>query len=145
MNIRQIIFTGASFVILSAAILSFYFFYLALFPVKILEVKNSPVPATDRVVAGQTVTFEIDYCKHQKIRSHLEIVFEGSTIVPSVAAITSLPVGCNDNYKLPVSLPNSIPLGTRKALFVVRYEINSFHTERYEFESQPFEVVQSSE
>jgi len=130
-SILTIVFTGL-FVL--------YFFYLLIFPLKIMEIKSFKTKE-DSYRRGEAPIFIMDYCKYANISGHVE-----PELINGIHYIlddfgTSLPVGCKVVDYLGGPIAEEIPPGKYKFKFTLIYKVNVLRTVRYEYLSNQFEIL----
>jgi hypothetical protein len=130
--------------ILVAAILSFYFFYSILAPVKILEIRKTPsIVQPSEIVAGDTIEIQVDYCKHKLIFADLKIIFNGPVVVQSLQSQTKLDVGCHTNGRIPIVTPATLPSGQWSVTMRFEYQVNGFRREVIDVQTEKFFVQEN--
>jgi len=125
---------------------------LALYPWKGIEIYNQPyVLDDDNIVAGEWISYYIDYCRFTDVDSHVIHELEdqqGNTRRVSGDAKVSatdgirLSEGCGQLTKS-VYIPPHIPPDTYRLVESVSYDINPFHTSSYQFKTDWFVVNQA--
>lgn len=127
-----------------ALILSFYYFYLVLAPIKILEIRKTPsiVQPLD-IIAGDTIEIEIDYCKYKEIYADLSILFLGPVVVESLQTQTTLPTGCHANGRIPIVTPTTLPTGQWSITMRFVYQVNGVRREVIDVETEKFNVTEN--
>jgi hypothetical protein len=127
-----------------AAVALGVFYYWALTPMDIIQIKNSPVeirPPQNTVGNAEILTH--NFCKLTDDHGTLRISFVG------VATENFLPISqenspkqCNDKLEFPILIPQTLAPGKYHVHFKATYKPNPIRTVIEEWDSQSFEVVQ---
>lgn len=122
------------------SILISLFIYWSLQPFKpVLEINNMKVQ--DRVVAGEPVLLEYDYCKHQDTISGSVTRYFKDTIIIYLPNIQSnVKKGCGHVVQQ-IDTPKNMSADTYALNFEISYKINPIVDKTYYFETPEFEVV----
>jgi hypothetical protein len=144
-NLSKILTRGAFHLTLWSTIILFYVFYKLLVPIKILDIKDVPIPVTPLVVEqGGTISFVTEYCKYVDIPSIITVSFINHTLTPSLVTLRNFPTGCHVG-KLDIQVPRMINPNKYKLLIFIDYNVSNLRKEHYQFFSEEFEVVATRE
>lgn len=139
---HQFFYRLATFIILLAAGVGLYYFYLLFFPPRVTDLTN--IQVSPKVVhAGQTLVVEADYCKKVDAVSVLIRDFSQvggqNVVIPLTRVASTDPVGCGKfvNY---VMIPTKLPKGTYRVDLTFEYQANPIRTVYEEFKSPMFEI-----
>lgn len=132
-------------VIVTAALLSFWFFWKVLFPPKILELKSDHLKVSaSEVAAGETISFALDYCKHKQIPSNIIISFVDGQLVNSFATVRNLPIGCHTE-QLHINVPLNMNPDEYHLEIEITYKGGFFRDEVHQLMTDTFKVLPAKE
>lgn len=139
-KINFIFYRISIIILVIAATIALYYFYLIFFPAKILKINNIKFLFPEQNVRpGDRIKMTIDYCKAFSYRSFITVAFIDGLLVPEMSTITNFPVGCHViSFGVPV--PLDITPGKWRMIFTVEYNANTFVKEHHEVESDEFFV-----
>jgi hypothetical protein len=126
--------------VFSTAAILLYISYLIFAPIKVLEIKDVDVEPKP-VYAGQEVSILLDYCKSQNINANVTITYDGEPALPTFGTAIRLPVGCHNDFKIPVIVPLSTPAGPRSMTIKHVYRTNPLHIEEVTYQTPQFRVL----
>lgn len=130
--------------ILSAAIV-LYLSYLLLWPIHILDMKTVPLKVkTPKVRAGEALVLELNYCKNAHVSAINTYSFLDHNAVPSIVNRSNLPVGCHKR-EVEIITPIIIIPGKYSLLYTAEYQVNPLRPEKYQWESEQFEILPASD
>lgn len=117
--------------------------YWLLMPVKVLEIKKLPVPASqpEDIQSGRLVKFTFDYCKYYDTHGVVErtLISERAIVMlPTYPEFT--PKGC-DVIEAPVILPYTIATQTFHIHYKVTYQVNPVKEVVEEFDTENFKIL----
>jgi hypothetical protein len=125
-------------VLFSTWLLVLYMAYLMLYPITISTVTNYKI-LNDKVKQGETITYEIDYCKYSDIQGQRDRAFINDIVYTITPDTTNVPTGCHKAVNT-INIPRELPPGVYKVRNTISYRINPFRTEQTSFTSNEFEV-----
>ena len=109
---------------------------------------TSPMPIVgDNFSPGDTVGYEIDYCKHfdRPFVLTRELVRQDDRLdiigLPTYGTGTPLPSGCHKVVSNSIRLPIDLDPGLYKTVVHIRYDLNPIKTLHIEFETTTFNVI----
>ena len=117
-----------------------YIGYQLFYPVIPFVINTIPVKViTKEVKPGDTLIYEVDYCRYDGRTATVYRSFLGETNIatPSVASVSVL--GCH-TAKIPISVPDVTPPGTYHLGVNVKFQINPLRTETVSFHTEDFIV-----
>lgn len=128
-------------VIILAALFSFFFFYQVFFPPKVIDIKTQPLKIkTPRIMAGEKVSFEIDYCKYQPRTSNLTVTYVNGEVVSSFITARNLPTGCHKTT-IDVAVPVALKADEYHLELIFEYKGGFFgRSEIHELRTETFKV-----
>lgn len=138
-------------VILASITYSVVVTWLAFKPVRVIEVFNAPFemvdPATgeakNQFNAGDRVGFKVSMCKYMTAQGEITFNLHDTIITSYPVVRTDARKGeCPKNFiETSVVLPKNAGSGEYYVSMILKYQINPFRIETYQFETQRFEVI----
>lgn len=129
------------YISIMAACMVLYISYLLLIPIHVIDMKTLPIPVkTKKVVQGEALIIEVNYCKHVKVSALNTYSFLNHNAVPSITNRSNLPVGCH-HREIELVTPLILLPGKYSLLYSAEYQVNSLRNEKYQWESEMFEVL----
>lgn len=105
----------------------------------VLEINNMKVQ--DRIVAGEPVLLEYDYCKHQDtISGSITRYFKDTVIVYLPNIQSNVQKGCGHVIQQ-IDTPKNMSPDTYTLNFEISYKINPIVDKTYYFETPKFQVI----
>ena len=135
------LFRILTFVIFSASgLMILLLIYWLLQPLKpVLEIHNMKVQ--DKIVAGEPVLLEYDYCKHSDtISGSITRYFKDTVIVYLPNVQSNVQKGCGHVIQQ-IDTPKNMSPDMYTLNFEISYKVNPIKTVTYYFESPQFEVI----
>lgn len=136
-------YIAAALLLVSLSIIALILFW-TLYPFRVLEIRNSPVPVVEeRVEAGKLVYALHNYCKFSDAEGLLErrIVSDSTSLaLPGIPERTK--AECRNEVLVPAVVPPQARPGTYRIHHKVTYKVNPLKSLVYEWDSQPFRVVE---
>lgn len=118
-----------------------YVIWLIIWPIEAMHVNVQPsIILTPEVRAGETVSFELDYCRFTNVPSTLSRSIRGDNVYHLEPFTTVGKKGCREMV-VSVVLPEDITVGTYYILTVNETQVNPLHRIVTPFETQPFTVI----
>jgi hypothetical protein len=137
------IFKIISYITLTGTmVLMFYAIYLLIFPLKVMDIKNSNAIKTDQAVykVGDKIGYTIEYCKYVSAPGtlHRTLVDEIVTTYPDFSS--NLPIGCHTTEKKDLVVP-SVSDGTYHLETTATHRVNILRTIETSWRSEDFQIV----
>lgn len=105
----------------------------------VLEINNMKVQ--EKIVAGEPVLLEYDYCKHQDtISGSITRYFKDTVIVYLPNIQSNVQKGCGHVIQQ-IDIPKNMSPDTYTLNFEISYKINPIVDKTYYFETPQFEVI----
>lgn len=128
-------------VVITAALLSFWFFYQVFFPTKILDIKGDNFPVKYKEIrAGDKQSFEVQYCKYKNVSSNIQLSFIDGQLVSSFNTVRNFSIGCQKR-QLDVNVPATLKEDTYYIEIQITYAGGFFGDEHHEFRTERFTVL----
>lgn len=119
-----------------------YVIYLIVWPIEAIHVNVEPARILTPIVkAGDTVTFELDYCRYTDVPSTLSRSIRGKSVYHYEPFTTVGKPGCRI-LDISVVLPEDIKPGSYYILTINETQVNQLHKITTPFETEPFTVVE---
>jgi len=123
------------------AIVTAYFFYWTLYPFKVVEINNNPVPVAEKVVRqGGPITYTVNFCRFTDVPAVSTRVYVDGIEFYTPAIISQFPVGCYLK-SFTATVPDSLPPGEYHLEIRNAYQINKLREVPITFETQKFTVI----
>lgn len=130
-------------VLLLAAGILVYIYYLLFMPIKVIVPTTQPYPVTDTTVQrGKTLTYIADYCKFIDAPAEVTRSFSDGLSFATPQTTTNLPNGCH-KQQVTIEVPKSIPPGTYRLDIQLDYHLNPLRTASYHFKTVDFSVIRN--
>jgi len=116
--------------------------YWLIHPYQPIVFNKLPFKVDKKVIkAGEELTYNIDYCKHNSIIPNITRYFVDEIVylLPPVTALAKNS-GCHTN-KILVSIPPTLPPSTYYLKLNYRYQVNPIRTIDVIAETEKFEVI----
>lgn len=126
--------------------LIFYVSFLLWWPVKTIEVKDSPMPivGSTKLQSGDMLVYHYDYCKYYEIPQSIEKAFVDGIIYKTDSTYaTQLEKGCHEK-NVSVPIPETLPTGDYKLRITTVIRINKLRTETTVYETKMFHVTNTT-
>lgn len=128
-------------------IMVLYISYQIYVPVRILEMKVTPIPLTKTtVMQGESIGLIANYCKYKNIPSLVTVTFLNHHLAPSLTTVRNFPTGCHVGKEaliMDINIPENLRPNTYKMLIFIDYSVSNLRKEHYQFESEEFQVIES--
>ena len=116
------------------------FLFLTIYPYKTFKVNSAKV-LTPIVKVGETMFYEVDYCKATTLGSSVQRQIVSDTVAIPYPPVTSVAKeGCH-KVKIPLLIGDSTPPGTYILRVSATYQINALRTITTNFETDSFKVT----
>jgi hypothetical protein len=139
---ERIIFNIALVITIIAIIICLIGIAWYLQPSNVLTIYNEPIPTLkDKVIAGNTVIFKIEYCKHTNDVGKVNWYIVGNnavTLLPSYTDTTQKSCG---TVLDPIIIPPQLHPGMFYIVWQVTYPINPLKSDYTEFRSRDFNII----
>jgi hypothetical protein len=140
--------TLAFAIIISAALVSFYYFYLALWPIHLIDVVQPYKVLTPIVKAGTLLQYETQYCSKtdetfEVNRSILNIQTNEVTQVAN--RFVHIPKGSCTKETVTIAIPPETILGRYKLLASVEIQANPIRRIVEHYESEEFQIIANAQ
>ena len=119
--------------------------YWLLWPYRVLEIKNNPVPVNKKtVMAGDDITYTLDFCRYTDKPAIVTRQFIDGVVytTPSITVLDK--VRCGQRNTL-VTVPRTLSADTYHMNVIVQIEVNPIRTVTYSFQTQEFEVLEHND
>jgi hypothetical protein len=136
-------YVGLALIALSLAVL----LYWLVSPSDVLEVKNAPVPVRtirEHPTAAGVVILKIDYCKKLSSSGDVRISFVSSSREIFLPRSRDRQAPVCEIREVPIIIPEDISQGEYHVHFRATYRVNPLKQTVEEFDSQPFEIVDTT-
>ena len=115
---------------------------LLFWPFKVIDVVQPMPTAKQEYRAGETVVFEIDYCKYRGTATSASKVLVNDTIYSYSTTGVSLAKGCNTFLSESTVIPQSAHPGKYHIEITVTYRVNPFQVQTHTFKTTEFDIIE---
>lgn len=119
--------------------------FMAFYPFRVVEVQ-SPYPIINenrQVKRGEEIYYLVNYNKHMQVRAESTWFLECSdgSLITLAPTSTNFPIGRHTIIRN-TTIPTKVPLGECKIEQQIQFFVNPLQVQTFEFESEPFIVVE---
>jgi hypothetical protein len=115
--------------------------YWLLYPYKLLEIKNNPVPISATTVeGGEYISYTLDFCRFTDLPATVTRQFIDGVVYTTPTIIVQDTARCGSRETL-VRVPPTLLPDTYHMHIIIQIKVNPIRTMTYRFETQPFEIT----
>ena len=126
--------------ILIAWLILIHLVYLMIYPYEPLIINNVKI-FKDHYRVGDSILYEVDYCKNIDGGAMVTKNFEDGIIFMTKSYYTNIDVGCNTK-NISVLIPNTLPEGNYKLSISAEYNVNLLRDVTIRYDTPNFEVIE---
>lgn len=129
------------FVILLATGMLLSMYGLMFYPYKTIDVFKTPLKIlTPEVKRGESVVYEVDYCKYTDQQADVTISFTDGFSYPQPRVTSNTLKGCAKTQRA-VIVPDNLPAQTYHLHITLEYRMNSLRTITKTYDTEKFKVL----
>lgn len=137
---NRFIYEGSLLVVFLTFVTMLIGIYLLFIPIKAFEVDGNSKILTPVVKAGEVVSYQTTYCKHENVPAVISKTLVDGILIPFAPYTSNVGIGCNSTVVFN-TIPKFTPPGTYFIRILNSFRINSIRTTSYEYRTDDFEVI----
>jgi len=136
-------YCGSVVVLVVAGLILLHYIYMAVFPIRTLEINTEVAPVTSKqVYPGDTLEYMLDFCSYtQREAKVFYRMVDGFVYTLPAVETSTPPSGCFNSAIRSVTIPENTPAGTYYLESEVVIYVNSIRQDVVQYRTEAFEVL----
>lgn len=119
-----------------------YLAYLRYWPVKGVEINNSPVPVLNSPIkAGDVLAYEVDYCRYTDVPSYFTRTLQGPALITIAQGSGKGEKGCHKTRIQNTTIPTYTPSGKYFLSVDICNRLTPLQNKCSHYQTQEFQVI----